>query len=214
MRKEVKFASRWTHVPSNQREVRFAVADPIAKMICQCWRYQVANAHAYVWTSVKATLAPTDEARGDSRRWGPQIKCRRWWSGVRHDNTKEDNKKFPFVDSRTPGSKVSGNIFGGSRADYSIYTIKNHNEAVMALLMEAKMTFHSKFKHAVAQVKSQFSFFGWWDTSSCFFLQLLRYYIKFSSDKGTPPLCILLSEMGVNSFLPIQPVKGGTFRKV
>ena len=32
----------------SETELRFAVADPIAKMICRCWNYQVAMLHMHV----------------------------------------------------------------------------------------------------------------------------------------------------------------------
>ena len=42
-----------------------------------------------------------------------------------------------------------------SRADYSIYTITSKEKAVVAVLVEAKVTAHSKFEHALGQVRFQ-----------------------------------------------------------
>jgi hypothetical protein len=39
-----------------------------------------------------------------------------------------------------------------SKADYSVYVIKK-NSAVVAVLMEAKLTSNKKFPHALAQVR-------------------------------------------------------------
>ena len=54
----------------------------------------------------------------------------------------------------TPGTITQSHVSDESIADYSVYTIKNKNDSVVAVLVETKLTFHSKFKHALAQVCS------------------------------------------------------------
>jgi hypothetical protein len=119
---------------TSESELRFAIADPIIKMICCCWGYQL------------------------------------------------------------------------KREENSIYTLKSDQTVVVAVLIEAKMTTHSKFEHALGQVRFQ---------SFCFRhsirvslvklhsspLQLLGYYIKFSTDNKNPPLCAVISERGVQIVL-------------
>jgi hypothetical protein len=100
------------------------------------------------------------------------------------------------------------------REENSIYTLKSDQTVVVAVLIEAKMTTHSKFEHALGQVRFQ---------SFCFRhsirvslvklhsspLQLLGYYIKFSTDNKNPPLCAVISERGVQIVLfPYSYVEG------
>ena len=60
----------------------------------------------------------------------------------------------------TPGSKMYLNISDKSKADYSVYVIKDQNK-VVAVLMETKLTSSSKFQHALAQVRSNIIVWGW-----------------------------------------------------
>lgn len=46
----------------SEAELRFAIIDPMIEMLCDCWVYQVTKCTC----SLKATLAPTGEAGGDS----------------------------------------------------------------------------------------------------------------------------------------------------
>ena len=62
----------------------------------------------------------------------------------------------------------------------------------MAVLLEAKLTTHKTFHHALGQVCSTSSHWGGGELPSP--LQLLGYYVKFASDEGDPPLCALVSE--------------------
>ena len=52
----------------------------------------------------------------------------------------------------TPGHTTCDNISEGSRADYTVYTMKKGGN-VVAVLMEAKLTSHSKYQHALGQVR-------------------------------------------------------------
>ena len=45
-----------------------------------------------------------------------------------------------------------GNITSGSRPDYTCYTMRCGDE-IVAVIIEAKLTTHSKIAHAVAQVR-------------------------------------------------------------
>ena len=61
----------------------------------------------------------------------------------------------------TPGSQVYSNISDKSKADYSVYVIKDQNQVVVAVLMATKLTLSSKFQHALAQVRSNIIVWGW-----------------------------------------------------
>ena len=53
----------------------------------------------------------------------------------------------------TPGTQVYSNISDKSKADYSVYVIKDQNQVVVAVLMETKLTSSSKFQHALRITK-------------------------------------------------------------
>ena len=64
-------------------------------------------------------------------------------------------------DTRAPVTNTNATISEGSRADYSVHTIKE-NGAVVAVLMDvmdAKLTSHRKFRRALGQVCS--NSLGW-----------------------------------------------------
>ena len=61
----------------------------------------------------------------------------------------------------TPGSQVYSNISDKSKADYSVYVIKDQNQVVVAVLVETKLTSSVKFPHALAQVRSNIIVWGW-----------------------------------------------------
>ena len=60
--------------------------------------------------------------------------------------------------SLTPVGTTNQSVSENSRSDYSIYTVMDNNEVVVAVLIEA-MTTHSKFTHALGQVHFQSSIY-------------------------------------------------------
>jgi len=56
--------------------------------------------------------------------------------------------------SGTPGHVTARAVSADSRCDYIVYTMRDHWDDVVAVLIETKMTHHSKFHHAIAQVTS------------------------------------------------------------
>jgi len=56
--------------------------------------------------------------------------------------------------SGTPGHIIAEAVSAESRCDYIIYIMRNYRGDVVAVLIETKMTHHSKFQHAIAQVTS------------------------------------------------------------
>ena len=56
--------------------------------------------------------------------------------------------------SSTPGHIVAEAVSAESRCDYIVYTIRDSRGYVVAVLIETKMTHHSKFQHVIAQVTS------------------------------------------------------------
>ena len=68
------------------------------------------------------------------------------------------NAKKRKLEEATPGTATERAITDDSKADYMIYTIRSSETSdVVAVLIEAKTTHHARFKHALAQVSSQFS---------------------------------------------------------
>jgi len=54
----------------------------------------------------------------------------------------------------TPGRTTAEAVSTDSRCDYIVYIMRDHNDDVVAVLIETKMTHHSKCIHAIAQVTS------------------------------------------------------------
>ena len=71
----------------------------------------------------------------------------------------EETVKGSCSTSDQSPSHTSRSVSGSSIANYSIYTIRK-GEAVVAVLMAAKLTYNKKFQHALGQVRSQFSSLG------------------------------------------------------
>ena len=57
-------------------------------------------------------------------------------------------------DPKTPGTSTRDSITDDSKCDYIIYTVRDADSHVVAVLIEAKTTMHINFKHCVAQVIS------------------------------------------------------------
>ena len=63
-----------------------------------------------------------------------------------------DEQNFRTSDM-TPSRTTNASVSSKSRSDYSIYTLKSDQTVVVAVLIEAKLTTHSKFEHALGQVR-------------------------------------------------------------
>ena len=53
----------------------------------------------------------------------------------------------------TPGATALATVSDNSKADYSVYVIKAQQKAVVAVLVETKLTSNNTFQHALAQVR-------------------------------------------------------------
>ena len=67
----------------------------------------------------------------------------------------------PLLPQDTPGTKTHSNVSDNSKADYSVYVIKDQNQFVVAVLVETKLTSNTKFPHALAQVRPNRIVWGW-----------------------------------------------------
>ena len=82
----------------------------------------------------------------------------------------------------SPGTHIQHQITKASHPDYTCYTLRgSHNHQIVAVIIETKLTTHSKFKHSVAQV--------------------IGYYIAIRSLEMSPPLVFVLSERHVHLVL-------------
>jgi len=93
---------------------------------------------------------------------------------VRLEEAVRDSRKGDGVQSGTPGHIVAEAVSAESRCDYIVYTMRDYRGDVVAVLIETKMTHHSKFQHVIAQV--------------------LGYFVAYTSEFGNPPLVFVLSE--------------------
>lgn len=143
----------------NETELRYVVSDPIMEMLCDTY-----NLHVRLEETVKANLEHDPDQASTSQATPPRTRKRTYGSV-----------------SDTPGTSVSKSVSLGSRADYTCYMLRGSNHKVAVMLIEAKMTYHSKFQHAVAQ--------------------LIGYYIAFNTDETIPPLLFVLSERDVQLVL-------------
>lgn len=75
-------------------------------------------------------------------------------SSLSEPKTPQKERAPPSITQETHGTKAMKK----SRSDYSIYNITD-GKAVVAVLIEAILTTHSKFSHALGQV--HFQFLGW-----------------------------------------------------
>ena len=80
-------------------------------------------------------------------------------------STPTRSQSHPPQQVKSPGSTCS-NVSDKSKADYSVYVIRNKNKAVVAVLVETKLSTNVKFQHAVAQVRPNRSVYGWGGLSS------------------------------------------------
>ena len=94
----------------------------------------------------------------------------------------------------TPGTQTRRNVSDRSRADYSVYLVKNEKDKVMAVLIETKLSFSATFEHTIAQVSPFVSSWGGLSSLSLSHLQVIGYYVKFETEDAVPPLCFVLSE--------------------
>ena len=110
----------------------------------------------------------------------------------------------------TPGMTTKENSSEGSRADYNTYTIRSDPEdKLVAVLMEAKMTSHNTFCHML-WVRCALAH---WVGKELVFSpsQLLGYYVRFRSEQGKEPLCLLVSEESVQLLcFPYKVPSGAT----
>jgi len=58
------------------------------------------------------------------------------------------------ADQGTSSDTTAQAVTADSKCDYIVYTMRDHVNEVVAVLIEMKTTRHSKFKHAIAQVTS------------------------------------------------------------
>ena len=85
-------------------------------------------------------------------------RVKRGMSGPSPTNAGPSTPPGPSTRSRlqnlqgTPGTIAQSHVSDDSIADYSVYTIKNKEDSVVAVLVETKFTSNSKFEHALAQV--------------------------------------------------------------
>ena len=63
-----------------------------------------------------------------------------------------DSRSQPLHAITTPGTQTYRNVFNRSRADYSVYLVKDGTEKVMAVLIQTKLISSATFQHALAQV--------------------------------------------------------------
>ena len=100
----------------------------------------------------------------------------------------------PLPQQATPGTQTHRNVSDRSRADYSVYLVKNEKDKVMAVLIETKLSSSATFEHAIAQVSPFVSSWGGLSSLSLSHLQVIGYYVKFETENAVPPLCFVLSE--------------------
>ena len=53
---------------------------------------------------------------------------------------------------RTPRTSTALAVTPDSKCDYIVYTLRDDQSAVVAVLIETKTTKHPRFRHAIAQV--------------------------------------------------------------
>ena len=71
--------------------------------------------------------------------------------------TSSDILSTPTAEDRlacTPGKATAQAVSADSKCDYIVYTMRDHANEVVAVLIEMKTIRHPKFKHAIAQVTS------------------------------------------------------------
>ena len=75
--------------------------------------------------------------------------------------TPRQMRSRPLPPPDTPGTRTHSNVSDKSKADYSVYVIKDQNQFVVAVLVETKLTSNIKFQHALAQVRPNRIVWGW-----------------------------------------------------
>ena len=134
----------------SEADLRFAITDPIMEMISDCWGCQV-RTPSMLNLCISCALA-TGEAGGESggRSSGDRGGGRS--SGERSGRSGTPPNGAVPEHIHTPGTNTRQSISDNSRADYSIYTIRREGKTILAVLLEAKLTSHRTFCHAVGQV--------------------------------------------------------------
>ena len=109
--------------------------------------------------------------------------------------TQRSTRSSVASDPQTPGSRTCKKVSDRSRADYSVYLLKDAQDKTRAVLIETKLSSSASFEHAVAQV-SPWSL-GWVALAPFSFslLQVIGYHLKFATESCNPPLCFVLSEL-------------------
>ena len=115
--------------------------------------------------------------------------CNYWGLCVEFEETVETSSEMPVNVALAPGSNTSRAVASAISAGYSLYTLKNSKGQVVAVVIEVKLTRHSKISHAVAQA--------------------IGYHVKLPSSYLKQPLVLVITEDYIRFlFFPFQDDDG------
>ena len=134
------------HKIQNEAELRFCIGDPILCAICDAWGYK-----ARLEESVKSQSAA--EQPGSSAAQQPAST-----SQQAAPSTPPSVSRSPFPATGTPGRWLQKDVIKQqSKADYTVYLIRNEANDVISVIIEAKHTTNSALRHVLAQLIGYFA---------------------------------------------------------
>ena len=95
--------------------------------------------------------------------------------GLRYRTRAETSSNPQGID--TPGTVTRKKVSNRSRAEYSLYLVKDEENKTMAVLIETKLSSNASFAHAVAQVSPLFVFVSFGRLSSLFVFSCAGHWV-------------------------------------